>query len=322
MEFAKVEDLRMRGFPRRVPLLAGAVLSVAIAVLSGCTTPPPPPPPPPVVVIPPKPMPPVGAPETMTIPPVNAAGVRQTVNSGISTSQAVWNLRSAYNVAALNCIEAQYAPILEGYKRFLTVYAKPLNAANKEIDKSFRTVHTGVEAIKARETYQTQVYNFFSLPPVDSGFCQAAMELTTELQTVDATQFEAYSFMGLAKMEAPFKAFFEVYEKYLADLAAWQGLYAGGPITVRPSTEQRAEIGTAAPSQMPLPAQPVAVQPTAPQPAAPQPTLTLPPPQPSTPRPIITLPQAQPTAPQPTPILTLPPTQPAPPPTPILTLPQ
>lgn len=292
MEFAKVEDLRMRGFTRRVPLLAGAVLSIAIAALSGCTTPPPPPPPPPVVVIPPKPMPPMGAPETMTIPPVNAAGVRQTVNSGISTTQAVWNLRSAYNVAALNCIEAQYAPILDGYKRFLTVYAKPLNAANKEIDKSFRTVHTGVEAIRARETYQTQVYNFFSLPPVDSGFCQAAMELTTELQTVDATQFEAYSFVGLAKMEAPFKAFFEVYEKYLADLAAWQGLYAGGPITVRPSTEQQAEIGTAAPSPMPLPT----------------PSLTLPQAQPQAPQPApsLTLPQMQPPAPQPTPSLTLP----------------
>lgn len=280
----------------------------------------------------------MGAPEEMTIPPVNAAGVRQTVNSGISTSQAVWNLRSAYNVAALNCVEVQYAPILEGYKRFLTVYAKPLNTANKEIDRSFRTVHTGVEAIRARETYQTQVYNFFSLPPVDSGFCQAAMELTTELQTVDPTQFEAYSFIGLAKMEAPFKAFFDVYEKYRADLQAWQAMYAGGPITVRPSAEQQAVIGTGTPSPMPTPSpalpqtQPMTPRPTPTlalppaQPATPQPTptLTLPPAPPAAPQPTppLILPQAQPTPPQPRPILTLPPVQPSPPPTPSLTLPQ
>ncbi|GGB91124.1 hypothetical protein GCM10011494_06850 [Novosphingobium endophyticum] len=264
-----MKNPRLKGLARRVPWMAGPVLAVAIAVLSGCTTPPPPPPPPPpVVVIPPKPTPPMGAPDEMTIPPANDLGVRQTVNSGISTSQAVWNLRSAYNVAALNCIEVQYAPILEGYKRFLTVYAKALNSANREIDKSFRTQHVGRAAIVARETYQTQVYNFFSLPPVDAGFCQAAMDLTTELQTVDPSQFEAYSFTGLAKMEAPFKAFFDAFEQYRADLAAWQSRYGGGLLTVRPTFEQQAEIGQQA-------AQPSVTLP-APTAAPPQPAITLP----------------------------------------------
>lgn len=242
-------NLNMKGLARRAPLLAGSGLILAIAVLSGCAQKVPPPPPPPVVVIPPKPLPPMGAPEEMTVPPVSAAGVRQTVNSGISTPQAVWNLRSAYNVAALTCVEAQYAPILEGYKRFLKVYAKSLNTANKEIDKSFRTIHTGVAATKARETYQTQVYNFFSLPPVDSAFCQAAMELSTELQTVDPTQFETYSFTGLAKMEAPFKTFFDSYDQYKADLAAWQSRYGGGLITVRPTFEQQADVAKKGVSQ-------------------------------------------------------------------------
>ena len=333
-----MQDLKMRGLIRRLPLLGGSVLTIALAVLAGCA--PKPPPPPPVVVIPPKPTPPMGAPENMTIPPVDANGTRQTVNSGISTPQAVWNLRSAYNVAALSCIEPQYAPILEGYKRFLTVYAKQLASANKEIDRSFRTQHDGIEAIRARETYQTQVYNFFSLPPVDSGFCQAAMELSTELQTVDASQFENYAFTGLAKMEAPFKSFFAVYEKYRADLAAWQSRYGGGLITVRPSFEQQAEIGadkTQQPSaqapQQPSPVQPqpqpqtpVLVLPQAqPQPQSPslvlpqQPTLVLPQPQPQPQAPTIVPPAVQPQ----TPSLTLPqePSQ-APIQTPIQTLPR
>ncbi|WP_051010007.1 hypothetical protein [Novosphingobium pentaromativorans] len=245
MEFYRVEDHKMKGLARRVPLLAGSVLAVTIAVLSGCSTPPPPPPPPPpVVVIPPKPTPPMGAPEHMTVPAADANGVRHTVNSGISTPQAVWNLRSAYNVAALNCVEAQYLPILEGYKRFLKVYAKPLNTANREIDRSFQTQHKGREAIKARESYQTQVYNFFSLPPVDANFCQAAMDLTTELETVDPSQFETYAYTGLAKMEAPFKSFFDSYEQYRADLAAWEARYGNANITVRPTFEQQAQAGS------------------------------------------------------------------------------
>lgn len=232
---------KFTGCGGRLPLLAGSAMALAVAVLSGCAPKPapPPPPPPPVVVIPPMPIPPMGAPDQMTIPPIDATGGRHTVNSGISTSQAVWNLRSAYNVAALNCIEPQYAPILAGYKRFLEVYAKPLNSANKEIDASFRTQHSGRAAIVARETYQTQVYNFFSLPPVDSGFCSAAMELTAELEGVDPASFNSYSFSGLAKMEAPFKAFFDSYEQYRADLAAWQARYGSNAlITVRPNVDQ------------------------------------------------------------------------------------
>jgi hypothetical protein len=229
-----------QGMRRRLPLLAGSVLAVTLATLAGCAkAPPPPPPPPPVVVIPPMPSPPMGAQAEMTIPPVAEDGQRHTVNYGISTSQAVWNLRSAYNVAALNCIEPEYAPILEGYKRFLKTYDKSLAQASREIDRSFQSQHKGRAAIVARETYQTQVYNFFSLPPVDAGFCRAAMELSTELMTVEPSQFDSYSYQGLAKLEAPFKEFFTAFEQYRADLAAWQSRYgAGGLITVRPTSEQ------------------------------------------------------------------------------------
>jgi len=241
VKYATEMRVSEQGMRRRLPLLAGSVLAVTLALLAGCAKapPPPPPPPPPVVVIPPMPAPPMGAPLEMTVPPVAEDGQRRTVNYGISTSQAVWNLRSGYNVAALNCIEPEFVPILDGYKRFLKVYDKSLAKASKEIDRSFQSQHKGRAAIVARESYQTQVYNFFSLPPVDAGFCKAAMELSTELQTVEPSQFESYSYQGLAKLEAPFKEFFAAYEQYRADLAAWQARYgAGGLITVRPTSEQ------------------------------------------------------------------------------------
>lgn len=236
--------------PRRISAarVLGGVVLTGLALLAACTTPPPPPPPPPpVVIIPPKPMPPMGAPAVMTIPPVNATGERHTVNTGISTSQTVWNLRSAYNVAALNCTEVKYAPILEGYKRFLKLYDKSLDRANREIDASFKTQHKGREAIKARETYQTQVYNFFSLPPAGDAFCEAGMQLTTEIAAVEPGQFDNWSYTGLAMMEKPFKDFFNAYEQYRADLAAWESRYGTSDITVRASLQPPVAQPTAVP---------------------------------------------------------------------------
>lgn len=221
----------------------GCFTLAGLAGLAACTPKPPvpvvAPPPPPVVVVPPKPTPPNGAQAEMTIPPVTENGERHTVNYGISTPQAVWNLRSAYNVAALNCVEPQYAPILDGYKRFLKIYAKSLDHANREIDRSFAVGHSGREAIVARESYQTQVYNYFSLPPAGTGFCEAAMGVTQDLAGVDPGQFDTWSYIGLAKMEKPFKDFFDAFEKYRADLAAWEAAYGGGLVTVRPSFEQQ-----------------------------------------------------------------------------------
>ena len=87
--------------------LPKAGIIATLLALAACAAPPPPPPPPPppapaAVVIPPRPVPPSGAVATMTIPQLGPAGVRQTVNAGVSTNQTVWNVRSAFDVAALN----------------------------------------------------------------------------------------------------------------------------------------------------------------------------------------------------------------------------
>jgi len=214
-----------------------APAAVLIGFLAACAQKvPPPPPPPPVVVIPPQPQPPMGAPENMTIPEVAADGTRKTVNSSVSTAQAVWNLRSAYNVAALNCVEAEYNPVLEGYKSFLKVHDKSLDKADADLKKSF-IASFGKTGIKQRETYQTQVYNFFAVPPVKSNFCNAAMQLAAEIALVPAGQLEGYAPQGLAKFEAPFQEFFNAYEQYRADLAAWRAKY-GGIVVIAPQQTQ------------------------------------------------------------------------------------
>lgn len=217
-----------------------APVAVLVSVLAACAQKTPPPPPPPVVVIPPQPQPPMGAPESMRIPEIAEDGVRKTVNTSVSGAQAVWNLRSAYNVAALNCVEPQYAPILAGYKEFLKVHDKSLDKANAELNKSFNGAF-GKAGTRERETYQTQVYNFFAVPPVKATFCEAAMQIAAEVALLPAGQLEGYAPQGLAKIEAPFMDFFNAYDQYRADLAAWQAKY-GGIVVIAP--EQRAEAVT------------------------------------------------------------------------------
>ncbi|HBM71722.1 MAG TPA: hypothetical protein DD436_03650, partial [Erythrobacter sp.] len=86
-----------------------AAVAAGIAVLGACATPPPPPPPPPPVVeaVPIRPQPPGQASYVMTIPRVNSLGQRETVHLGISDDEKVWHFRSAWNVAALNCLDPQ-----------------------------------------------------------------------------------------------------------------------------------------------------------------------------------------------------------------------
>lgn len=232
------------GFLKLAPL-------VVISMVAGCAKKVPPPPPPPVVIIPPQPQPPMGAPENMRIPEAAADGTRKTVNSSVSTAQAVWNLRSAYNVAALNCVEAEYNPVLEGYKSFLKVHDKSLDKADAELKKNF-TGAFGKQGTRERETYQTQVYNFFAVPPVKSTFCNAAMQLAAEIALIPAGQLEGYAPQGLAKFEAPFMAFFDAYDQYRADLAAWQAKY-GGIVVVAPT---QAQNNAAAPLPGAAPVQP------------------------------------------------------------------
>jgi hypothetical protein len=72
------------------------------------------------------------------VPILNADGTRKTINSGISSPLTIWNFRSAYNVAALNCQKPQHADILIGYKKFLVAHKKGLASAAASADGEFK----------------------------------------------------------------------------------------------------------------------------------------------------------------------------------------
>lgn len=210
--------------------LTVAALAVSTAVLSACAkapppAPPPPPPPPPqaaVEQVPYRPLPPGGAHYVMDIPARGADGRRITVNSNLTDDQLVWNLRSAWNVAALNCLAPEYQPILDSYRAFLNGNARKLTAVNDRIEKSYTSrFRVKRDAIVARDGYTTQVYNFFALPAARGGFCRAALDMANRAALTPPTDPLAFAQANFDGLLTPFDQFFVEYEAYQQASAAW-----------------------------------------------------------------------------------------------------
>lgn len=211
--------------------VALSVLLVASAADARKKKAPAPPPPPPApaqtwVFVPWKPTPPNNASPLLVPPPLGADGLRQTVNRNISPAQTLWNLRSGYNVAALNCLDPKHAQIVVNYRSFLRTHAKALRATNLKVDAEWRAKY-GAGFIRPREKYMTEVYNHFAAPPTLPAFCDAALAMSNDARKVKVGGLEAFAQVALPALEIVFDDFYRRYDQYRADLAAWEAKWAG-----------------------------------------------------------------------------------------------
>lgn len=172
--------------------------------------------------VPYRPIPPGGAAYTMLLPPLQADGQRTTLNSNLDANATLWHFRSAWNVAALNCLQPDQAPILIGYSAFLRKFSRPLAAANSALDEQFVRARGSRNAgIKAREAYMTQVYNYFALPPAQTEFCGTALAIANDFIATPPADANDFAAANLARYEAVFQNFFRQYQQYQVDSAAW-----------------------------------------------------------------------------------------------------
>lgn len=210
----------------RMRVLGMAALSAA-AILAACAPKPPPPPPPPppkVATIPPRPVAPAGAAENLKVPSLDAFGQRRTVNYRLSPAQTTWNLRSAFNVAALNCLDPKYEPIVVAYRSFLKNNARKLKATTKTIDEEFRKKYGGTYRIE-QDAYMTQVYNYFALPPTLKNFCDASLVMSQEAVSIVPAELDAFSGRWLPHLESVFEQFFLSFEAYRVAVTQWDAQY-------------------------------------------------------------------------------------------------
>ncbi|TCJ38408.1 hypothetical protein E0504_14755 [Parafrankia sp. BMG5.11] len=162
----------------------------------------------------------------MNIPGRGADGQRLTVLKNLTDDQRLWYFRSAWNVAALNCIQPEDAPILDGYRTFLTSNAKTLTATNQRLDRTYQKDFPGRNVgIAERERQMTIVYNYFALPPVRAEFCQAARQVAAAQAAMASPDAAALAAANFGQFETPFENFFNEYEQYQRDSAAWDTQY-------------------------------------------------------------------------------------------------
>jgi hypothetical protein len=163
----------------------------------------------------------------MTIPAVGLDGRRQTVNTGISDLQTVWNVRSGLNVAALNCRSIRHAGLVENYSSYLVTHKRQLADTNRKLGREYRTKH-GSSYRNAQDAYMTQVYNYFALPPALPAFCDEALAISRDAMLVPRGELGTFSAAALPRMEGVFENFFRSYEQYRADVLAWDAKYGSG----------------------------------------------------------------------------------------------
>lgn len=182
------------------------------------------PPAPPPIIIPQRPYPPDGAAPSLVLPQLLPDGLYYSPNRNITRAQTLWNLRSAYNVAALNCPEPQRTEITNSYRTFLRSHARALTAANRQVDTEYRQKY-GARFVAPREQYMTYVYNHFAFPPTLPAFCNAIQAMSNDAKTVKSAALENFAATHLPSVEIVFDDFRKRFAKYQADLADWDRQY-------------------------------------------------------------------------------------------------
>jgi hypothetical protein len=178
------------------------------------------------------------------VPPVGADGLRVSVNRALTPAQSIWNLRSAWNVAALDCSPTTFPDIAPAYRDFLKKFAKGLKVTNRKIDSEFRKKY-GAKYIASREAYMTQVYNHDALPPTLDEFCKAIGAVGRDAATVKPAELEQFAVRSLPNVEIVFDEFYRHYAQYQQDLAAWEARYGNHDAAPVATTDQ---TGPAAPA--------------------------------------------------------------------------
>ena len=88
-------------------------------------------------------------------------------------ANAVWNLRAAMNVAALQCQYSAFLRTTRNYNSFLQAHSEELVRAQMTMIAHFRRTD-GAKALSKFDEYTTRTYNSYSTLDAQYAFCNAA----------------------------------------------------------------------------------------------------------------------------------------------------
>ena len=201
------------------------------------------PPPPVVVTIPPRPLPPGNASLTQILPGRGIDGGFVTANSGVTGDRAFWQLKIGLNVAAIGCRGIEETTLVSAYNNIIKTHGKVIRSTEKSVIKELGKENKN-NGIAPRDRLSTQMFNYFAQPPAQRAFCARANEIAQVVSTTPTEQLVAQAPAHLARLDQPFKQFYEAYAQYQADVIAWDAKYAPPP-AVMTTPVQSTPIGPA-----------------------------------------------------------------------------
>lgn len=90
-------------------------------------------------------------------------------------ANAIWSLRAALNIAALQCQYSPYLATVRNYNDVLRQHADELDRARTTMIAHFKR-YDGTQAQNSFDRYTTQTYNSFSTLDAQTSFCEAAAQ--------------------------------------------------------------------------------------------------------------------------------------------------
>lgn len=123
--------------------------------------------------------------------------------SGTGSKRAIWQLRSALNVAALLCRSQGQQAIGARYNRLLRQNRAMFADAYAAEQARFRQTY-GKDWLSHQDHEMTRLYNTYASPDGQQRFCSTASAISVQALDVDANAFGGFAVAAVARLDAPF----------------------------------------------------------------------------------------------------------------------
>ncbi len=128
---------------------------------------------------------------------VPQAVVLRTTTKAEDEANAVWNVRAALNIAALQCQFSPFLATVKNYNDLLKHHGEEITSAQMTMIAHFKR-YDGARAANNFDQYTTRTYNSYSTLDAQYSFCDAAALVGRQLLTIPKGQLGA-----IAKIDNP-----------------------------------------------------------------------------------------------------------------------
>lgn len=116
-------------------------------------------------------------------------------------AHALWSLRAALNVAALQCQFSPFLATVRNYNQMLRHHSGELDRARKTLASHFKR-YDGSQSQKQFDQYTTRTYNSFSTLDAQLSFCDAAGAIGRQALALPKGQLSQFAVQRLTDIRA------------------------------------------------------------------------------------------------------------------------